>query len=283
MRKDKPSKTARKVALNIVTLGAQPGMDTILPPGLAESTARLLVESGVVGATGAKWSRSRKMGYVYRAFDWIMPGQFEAFGHRKAFCEHQVREGIAAGASQVLILGPGYDTIGWRLAPEFSGVNFFKIDHPATARLKVKGIEVMGQRPNLYLIAEDLGERQLVAVLAATSAWDPTASTVIIAEGLLMYLPPEAVGDLFAQCAAISGSNSRIAFSYVGTRSDGRPDAGPMAWLALLILRVSGEPWLWSMPPEDFDLFLKEKGWKIAPDLGPSDQYGVEFFGVGSR
>jgi O-methyltransferase involved in polyketide biosynthesis len=63
----------------------------------------------------------------------MMRGQFEAFGHRKAFCERQVREGIGAGAAQILVLGAGYDTLGWWLAPEFKSVNFFEIDHPATA------------------------------------------------------------------------------------------------------------------------------------------------------
>ena len=33
MRKDKPSRTAYKVAMNIVTLGTKPGMDRYLPPG----------------------------------------------------------------------------------------------------------------------------------------------------------------------------------------------------------------------------------------------------------
>src|SRR5210317_2104986 len=65
------------------------------------------------------------------------------------------RNGIHVGAAQVLVLGAGYDTLGWRLAPEFPGVNFFEIDHPATALLKAKGIDEMGQRENLYLIAED--------------------------------------------------------------------------------------------------------------------------------
>ena len=59
MRKDKPSKTARKVALNIVTLGAKPGMDKVLPPGVAEATARLLVASGAVSAAAVRFSRSR--------------------------------------------------------------------------------------------------------------------------------------------------------------------------------------------------------------------------------
>ncbi|MHC4598426.1 MAG: hypothetical protein ACYS47_05420, partial [Planctomycetota bacterium] len=91
MRNGKPSKTARKVALNIVTLGAKPGMADVLPPGAADATATLLVASGAVGATGVRWSRSHGMVSVYEAFDWMMPGQFEAFAHRKAFCERQAR------------------------------------------------------------------------------------------------------------------------------------------------------------------------------------------------
>jgi methyltransferase (TIGR00027 family) len=281
MRSERPSKTARKVALNVVTLGANPETDDVLPPGVVDATARLLVESGAVGATGVRLSRSRKMVAVYKAFDWMMPGQFEAFAHRKAFCERQVREGLGAGASQVLVLGAGFDTIGWRLAPQFAGVEFFEIDHPATARLKAKGIDAMGPRTNLHLIAEDLGKRQLVDVLQTNEVWSMTAPTVIVAEGLLMYLPPEAVGALFDQCAALSGNGSRMAFTYVGTGSDGRPDAGAWTGLVLWILRVSGEPWLWSMPPEELDPFLREHSWRIAPDLVASaDRHGVEFFGV---
>lgn len=284
MRKARPSKTARKVALNIVTLGAKPGMQEVLPPGIVDATARLLVESRAAGATGVKWSRSRKIVIVYKAFDWMMPGQFEAFAHRKAFCERQVREGIGTGASQVLVLGAGYDTIGWRLAPEFADVEFFEIDHPATARFKAKGIAAMGSRTNLHLIAEDLGKRQLVDVLHANEVWDHTVPTVIVAEGLLMYLPSKAVGALFEQCAAISGAGSRVAFTYVGTRSDGRPDAGPWTRLVMWILKVGGEPWLWSIRSEELGLFLKEHSWIIATTLAVSSgRRGVEFFGVAMK
>ncbi len=60
-------------------------------------------------------------------------------------------------------------------------MSFFEIDHPASAYLKAKGIEAMGQRENLRLIPEDLGERKLVNVLKANESWDPTAQSVIIA------------------------------------------------------------------------------------------------------
>jgi methyltransferase (TIGR00027 family) len=281
MRTEKPSKTARKVALNIVTLGAKRGMEKVLPPRIIDATAKLLIVSGAVGRSAVRFSRSRLAVGIYLAFDWMMPGQFEAFAHRKAFFERQVRKGIEAGACQVLVLGAGYDTLGWRLAPEFAKVNFFEIDHPATARLKAKGIEAMGQPTNLHLLAEDLGERQLVDVLRANATWDPIAPTVIVAEGLLMYLPPEAVGVLFEQCSATTGAGSRIAFTYVGSRSNGTPDAGPWTWLVLRLLKVGGEPWLWCIPPEELNRFLNEHDWSIADALTESsDKCGIEFHAI---
>ena len=99
-----------------------------------------------------------------------------------------------------------------------------------------------------------------------------------------MYLPPAAPRDLFGQCAEIAGAESRIAFTYVGTGVDGRPDAGRWTGLVLWILKASGEPWLWSMRPKELARFLEETGWTNAPDLvGTSSRRGVEYFGVASK
>lgn len=281
MRKGKPSRTAYKVALNVVTLGVKSEMDRILPPGIVEATERLLLTSGAASERVVRWSHSQRMVAVYEWFDWLLPGQFEAFAHRKAFCERQVRDGIAAGASQVLVLGAGYDTLAWRLAPEFTAVNFVEIDHPATANLKAKGVEAMGTRANLALIAEDLGERKLMDVLKSSEAWDATKQTVVIAEGLLMYLSAEAVRDLFQQCNTATGSGSRVAFSYVPTGEDGRPDAGPRTGLMLWLLKAQGEPWLWSIRPEELSGFFAVSGWTNSRDAaGTTDRHGVEYFGV---
>jgi methyltransferase (TIGR00027 family) len=214
----------------------------------------------------------------------MLPGQFEAFAQRKAFCESQVRAGIHAGATQILVLGAGYDTMGWRLAPEFSGVSFFEIDHPATARLKAKGIDAMGQRDNLCLIAEDLSKQKLSDVLKNNGSWDQSARTVIIAEGLVMYLPHEAVQDLFCQCAVIAGVGSRVAFTYIPTGADGRPNAGRWTDLMLWLQKVAGEPWTWSIRPEELGLFLEETGWTIALEqVETARKHGVEFFAVATK
>ena len=281
MKQSKPSMTARKVALNIVTLGSHPGMDRILPHGIVDATARLLVASGAAGERTIRLARSPRMIAVYKAFDWMLPGQFEAFAFRKAFCEQQVRDSISSGATQVLVLGAGYDTLCWRLAPEFPGVRFFEIDHPATSSLKQKGVEALGASENLHLIAEDLGERELSDVLRTNANWDVTAQSVILAEGLVMYLATEAVQSLFRQCAASVGPGSRIAFSYIPSGEDGRPYVGRWTGLMLWLQKVVGEPWVWSIRPEELSSFLQQHGWRAAPELiKGGDRHGVEFFAV---
>lgn len=284
MNKNRPSRTALKVALNIITLGSVPGMDRILPPGIVEATENLLVKSGAIGNRTAAFARSEWAVKMYRAFDWMLPGQFEAFAYRKAFCEKQVRDGIQEGATQILVLGAGYDTLCWRLAPLFPEVGFFEIDHPDTGHFKSKGIGKMGRPCNLNLIARDLGRSKLSDLLRHTPGWDPDAKTVFVAEGLVMYLQGHAVQNLFDQCAAISGEGSRVAFSYIPMGRDGRPDAGCWTGLMLWLQRQAGEPWHWSLAPEDLKGFLKICGWEQIADNEAADRrYGVEYYVVAKK
>lgn len=279
MNKGKPSRTAIKVATSLLTLGAKPEAARKLPDGLLTATEAILIASGVVGEKAVRWCKSRRMLAVYDAFDWMLPGQFDALGARKAFCERQVRAAIGKGATQVLVLGAGFDTLGWRLAPEFPHVNFFEIDHPATAAPKAKGIAAMGARDNLHLIAADLGQRRLVDMLAAHEHWNPTGPSVIVAEGLLMYLPPDAVANLFRQCADITGPQSPIAFTYIPAGTDGRLDAGRWTGLMLWLQKMTGEPWLWAIAPEKLGPFLAAAGWRIDPQAEDgTGKHGVEYF-----
>ncbi len=281
---NRPSRTALKVALTILTLGEKPGMGSVVPPGIIEATRRLLVASGAASEMQVMSARSRQMVWVYDAFDWMLPGQFEAFAYRKAFFERQVRAGIDAGATQILVLGAGYDTLGWRLSPEFRDVIFLEMDHPATADLKAKGIAAMGPRDNLILISEDLGKRKIAPVLKDNSPWDPSRRTVILAEGLVMYLSPDAVRDLFRQCADITDADSRLVFTYIPTGEDGRPDAGPWTGLMLWLQEAVGEPWLWSIRPEALGRFLAETGWKMdSANREMTDKHGVEFYAVATK
>ncbi len=68
MRKDRPSRMALKVALNIVTLGSKPGMEAILPAGIVDATRKLLVASGAAVERTVNWSQSQRSVAIYESY-----------------------------------------------------------------------------------------------------------------------------------------------------------------------------------------------------------------------
>ncbi len=164
-----------------------------------------------------------------------------------------------AGAAQVLVLGAGYDMLCWRLAPEFPGVRFFEVDHPATATAKTTAIEAMGRPDNMALIAADLGAARLPDVMAASPGWRSDARSVIVAEGLLYYLPAADVVDLFGQLGDCAAPGSRMAFTYFEPGGPSR-----VGWVAPALTLI-GEPWLWLVERGDLSTFVDGTPWRLAP------------------
>ena len=65
---------------------------------------------------------------------------------------------------------------------------------------------------------------------------------------------------------------------------EGRLDVGRWTGLMLWLQKLIGEPWIWSIRPEEIDLFLQELGWTNAPTLaGTTVKHGVEFYVVATK
>jgi hypothetical protein len=174
------SQTALKVALGLITLSIKDDWAERLPVGMVEASERLLLASGSPGY-GPGLMRASKQGWMIRVYqiqDRMMPGQWEAFGHRKIF------------------------------------VRFFEVDHPATSAAKAKGVALEGQPPNMIQIAADLGEHSLSKVLAQESDWQDSQPSVLLAEGLLQYLSDEEVHGLLREAADCTPPGSRIIFTH---------------------------------------------------------------------
>jgi hypothetical protein len=51
-----------------------------------------------------------------------------------------------------------------------------------------------------------------------------------------------------------------------------------------LLLKVGGEPWLWSVRPEELGQFLAMLGWANAPELEEATgRHGVEMYAVAKK
>lgn len=122
------------------------------------------------------------------------------------------------GVRQAVILASGLDSRAYRL-PWPPGTTVFEIDQPKVIEFKTSTLAAVGASATAAhrTVSADLREDWPAALRA--SGFDDTAPTAWSAEGLLMYLPPQAQDRLFDDITAMSAPQSRLATEY-------HPDAG---------------------------------------------------------
>jgi methyltransferase (TIGR00027 family) len=118
------------------------------------------------------------------------------------------------GVRQVVILASGLDSRAYRL-PWPAGTVVYEIDQPRVIESKSSTLAAVGAEPTAArrTIPIDLRADWPAALKAA--GFDTTAPTAWLAEGLLIYLPPEAQDRLFDNIAALSAPGSTIATEFV--------------------------------------------------------------------
>jgi methyltransferase (TIGR00027 family) len=134
---------------------------------------------------------------------------------RTRFLDDLLREAVDAGCRQVVLLGAGMDSRAYRLDwPQ--GTRFFEIDTAEPLEFKESVLQAEGAQPRCerHTVAVDLREDWPAALRAA--GHDPAEPTVWIAEGLLIYLPQEAVERLLGQVGEQSAPGSRMGLTLGG-------------------------------------------------------------------
>jgi methyltransferase (TIGR00027 family) len=276
MKTGRISQTALKVALIMLTLNEKPSWRKRLPANLADVTEKLLLAAAIPGISPRLIRDNKRWAAVVLAdiLETRMPGTFEGIGERKIFIDQQVRQAIEAGATQVLVLGAGFDSLCLRLAADFTSAQFFELDHPATSQAKQRGVAALGQPDNLSFINADLRQQALTDVLQNTPDWDTGARTVVIAEGLFLYLTEADVLALFAAVDACTGEHSRVVFSH-GLSAQGYQ-------VANLFLNIIGEPWLSACPAAELGGYIG-RGWQVNVTQPPRTRRDLEGFAVAAK
>src|SRR5688500_18591880 len=94
---------------------------------------------------GIKLSALAKVPLLRRALpaltERILPGGFWFETARTHHMDGVLRNEVAAGATQVVILGAGLDSRAYRFHDELPGVRWFEVDHPVTAAVKRKRLD----------------------------------------------------------------------------------------------------------------------------------------------
>jgi methyltransferase (TIGR00027 family) len=123
-----------------------------------------------------------------------------------------------SGIRQAVILASGLDTRAYRL-PWPADTKIFEIDQPEVIAFKTRTLADLGAEPaaERTTVAIDLREDWPAALVEA--GFDPKLPTAWSAEGLLVYLPPDAQDRLFDNIAGLSAPGSRIATEHMDLRN----------------------------------------------------------------
>ena len=115
---------------------------------------------------------------------------------------------------QAVILASGLDSRAYRL-PWPAGTVVYEIDQPKVVEFKTRALADLGAQPTAErrTVGIDLREDWPTALKAA--GFDPAARTAWLAEGLLIYLPPDAQDRLFDTITGLSAPGSALATEYV--------------------------------------------------------------------
>ncbi|ORA63671.1 SAM-dependent methyltransferase [Mycolicibacterium elephantis] len=119
-----------------------------------------------------------------------------------------------AGVRQAVILAAGLDTRAYRL-PWPSDAVVFEVDQPQVIEFKSTVLASLGAVPpaERRTVAVDLRDDWVGAL--RDNGFDASVPTAWIAEGLLIYLPPEAQDRLFDNITALSAPGSRLATEHM--------------------------------------------------------------------
>lgn len=191
---------------------------------------------------------------------------------RTKFMDERLQRAIAAGATQVVIMGAGWDTRARRFAELLRDARVFEVDQPSTQNWKRRRAEeALGPAPaNLTYLPIDFRQQTLGDVLAQ-AGYDPTQRTFFIWEGVTMYLPEAAVRNTLRWIARQApGSSLVFDFAYIDLiesiakmQSGGWEPPNEYARVGMERLRqiqAWGEPWIFGMPTDGSKEFVTELG-----------------------
>ncbi|APE16578.1 class I SAM-dependent methyltransferase [Mycolicibacterium pallens] len=200
-----------------------------------------------------------------------MQSMINGMGVRAKFFDDYFAAATATGIRQAVILASGLDARAYRL-PWPSGTTVFEIDQPDVIEFKTGVLAGIGAEPAAQhrTVGIDLREDWPAALRAA--GFDPSVPTAWVAEGLLVYLPPEAQDRLFDTITELSAPGSMVATEFVPSIMDFDPEKGTAmtAQAREQGLDIDMGSLVYAGPRSHVISYLGEKGWDVTGI--PSDE-----------
>ena len=251
---DQPSRTSILVAVARAFGGRESDAAVRNPDWLAErlitpEDLELIAEHPISRALGEDYADGRK--------DPEIAGITNLMLIRTRFIDEHLKRSIENGATQLVILGAGFDTRAYRFAELLKDKRVIEVDYRSTQELKKRRLQSIGDLPpNLRFVEIDFRRDNLMDVLRS-AGYQADEKTFFIWEGVSMYLTEAAVRETLRLISANSRSGSSLVM-----------DFAEQAILDMLqklpsLARYTtswGEPWTFGVPDAKEREFFKECG-----------------------
>lgn len=203
-------------------------------------------------------------------------GMAEHMALRTYLIDEAVRQGVAAGAEQLVIVGAGLDARAHRL-DALSHCDVYEVDFPSTQAFKQSRVFGLPVRARSLRYATCDFERTGLADALHARGFNRELRSVWIWEGVTMYLTPAMVAASLSTMASLSAPGSLLIASYLlPIPVEGKA----LSTVLLSILGALSEPIRSHFTEAALTHLLHEHGFSTLRDESPRDvaaRHGVGF------
>ncbi|HUP49517.1 MAG TPA: class I SAM-dependent methyltransferase [Thermoanaerobaculia bacterium] len=251
----RPSATAALVVRGIAFQARHPRHGHLVPPAAAELSQRFVRAAGLGVRRGDSLLDRMLVAIQERLF---VPGLTLQYVMRKRRIEQIVREELARGTAQLVVLGAGFDTLALRLSEEVPRLRAIEVDRGETQAGK-RAAAGTGRR--VVFVAAELGSESLREKLEECGAFDGNAPAIFLAEAVFLYLTPAHIHHTLAEIRAVSPP-ATVVFTFFEERRL-QANFRNATLLADLWLMWKREPGRWAIDPAEIGRFAGEDGFRL--------------------
>ena len=242
---DLPSRTSIVVAALRAFGAREPDPSVRNPDSLAErlltaAELDLITEHPVAAALKQDYQKARQVREV--------AGMSNLMLVRTRYIDERMQRALEEGATQVVILGAGFDTRAYRFAEQLRRKKIFELDYESTQAFKKRRlIDVFGSLPEHVRFTEiDFKRDNLGGVLAA-AGYERSEKTFFIWEGVSMYLSEDAVRETLRTISNYSVKGSSLVMDFAERASIDMLQKLPQLSQHNYTTHW-GEPWIFGVP-----------------------------------
>jgi len=194
------------------------------------------------------------------------------FVARARFVEDLIDERLAAGVTQLVILGAGLDTFAQR-RPDVTGrLRVFEVDEPGTQRWKQGRLRDLGlpipESLRFVPLNFESGESWVRAIAAA--GFDLARPAVIVSTGVTQYISVDAITTTLRQAAELAPGTSVVA-TFILPRDLVDPQDRELRAVTEERAAARGFPWISFYTPGDILSLAVAAGFEEVRHVSPSD------------